>query len=110
MKTAEEVRGQIFKCLQGICSCVNHASEEDIVLKALTAYADERVKESASKRFDEHHAYCLKEARAEALEEAAKVAANYPMTYMTYEDREERLHDLKMRISKAIHALKEGRP
>lgn len=98
MKNAEEVRDGVFKCLSGDCSCKSHESEEDIVLKALTSYAEERVKEeteldfakwpdietrlngiahSANRGQSEKSARIVlgtlvKQVRAETLEEAAK--------------------------------------
>lgn len=96
MKTAEEVAEEVWKAY---CQIGESRPIRKIFVDALTAYAEERVKEALVKEFEgedctvarlEQEAYIKgssdahknlvamqREARAEALEEAAKVAKTY---------------------------------
>lgn len=74
MKTAEELAEEIAPCWQPNvkdCECPMHIIRPSIA-KALTEFAEERVNEDRSRAIDASG--FAEKARAEALEEAAKVA------------------------------------
>ena len=86
MKTAQEVAEQLAQEIVLMSRQERYASAvqfEDVVLNLLTAYADERVKEAVEEKdrqtrisevLIQENKEAWSKARAEALEEAAKVA------------------------------------
>lgn len=76
-KRAEEIAKSIYQELMLPKTSLKYGDPTELIVKAITQYADERVKEAeeeSAKYHDQHLQDALRLARNDALEEAAKIA------------------------------------